>query len=97
MAINNMRINIIMTLKQKYPDNFIGGLQDSPLVRKCVRICEWQGHTHARNKFLKRMHNADICIATTGLHKSIGWKMGNMSQQEKTLSAKNNTMLSRGF
>lgn len=76
MDINNMRINIIKTLKQKYADNFIGGLQDSPLVREMCPDLRVPRIYTCRNKYLKRMHKADICIASTGLHKSIGWKMG---------------------
>lgn len=76
VELNDMRINIIRTLKQKYPNNFIGGLQDSPLVKKMCPDLRVSRVYAFRNKYLKRMHNADICIASAGLHKSIGWKMG---------------------
>ncbi len=74
--INRTRIQLIRILKQKYGDSFIGGIYNSNYAKKiCPDIIISDKFTK-KNAYLKMIKKVDICIATTGLHESIGWKTG---------------------
>ena len=74
--INESRIKIIRSLKNKLGDRFFGGLDDSALTREMAPDLILSKKWTNRANYIRIMKNADICIATTGLHKSIGGKMG---------------------
>lgn len=72
--INTMRIDIIETLRRELPENFIGGLSNSSIAIKLAPHLCVSDDISSRKNYLNTMHSCDICIGTTGLHKSIGWK-----------------------
>lgn len=75
--INEFRVECIKACKNEFGDNFIGGIEDSEFARNNYKdvIIEDKSITK-RDNFLDLVKSCDICIATTGLHKSIGWKFG---------------------
>lgn len=73
-GINEMRIGIIRELRKKYGEMFRGGLCDSPLARQMAPDLIQNRFVTGKYFYLKRVHKADICIASTGLFNSIGWK-----------------------
>ncbi|TYA71871.1 hypothetical protein [Seonamhaeicola marinus] len=75
-AINNFRITIVKTLKKEYGERFIGGIStdsysSSVLEKEFLLPFEFTN----RKNYLKLMKSASICIATTGIHSSIGGKL----------------------
>lgn len=74
--INQTRIQLIRKLKQKYGDSFIGGVSDSDYSRKICPDIIMSSKFTKKDTYLKMIKKVDICIATTGLHESIGWKTG---------------------
>lgn len=74
--INDMRVSLMRRLRDKYGENFIGGLFDSPLTREYAPDLVLDRAATKREKYLKMLGDCDICIASTGLHKSTGWKVG---------------------
>ena len=74
--INNMRIEIIRVLRERYGSNFIGGLNDNALSRKWAPDLIMPAQYTERKKYLKLLHDSDICIGSMGLFESIGWKTG---------------------
>ena len=74
--INNMRIEIIRTLRERYGVDFVGGLNDSDLSRKWAPDLIMPAQYTERRKYLKLLHESDICIGSMGLFESIGWKTG---------------------
>lgn len=72
--INESRIRIIRTLKEKYGDAFVGGLNDLPVSRKLAPDLIVPAKYTERRRYVKLLHSCDICIGTMGLHESIGWK-----------------------
>lgn len=72
--INEARIEIIRTLKEKYGDAFVGGLNDLPIARELAPDLIMPAAYTERRNYLKLLHSCDICIGTMGLHESIGWK-----------------------
>ena len=74
--INNMRIEIIRSLREKYGDSFVGGLNDNALSRAWAPDLIVPSQYTERRKYLKLLHSSDICIGSMGLFESIGWKTG---------------------
>ena len=74
--INNMRIEIIRALREKYGDSFIGGLNDNALSRAWAPDLIMPAKYTERRNYLKLLHSSDICIGSMGLFESIGWKTG---------------------
>lgn len=74
--INLMRIELVKELKKEYPKNSVCGIYDNELARKiCPELILPEKFTNRKN-YIEIMKNSDICIASTGLHGSIGWKTG---------------------
>ena len=85
--INRDRIEIIRTLKQEFPDAFTGGIQDSAYAAtQCPDIILPRSLTRKR-VYIRAMQNADICIGSTGLHRSIGWKTGEYVASSRAIIA----------
>ena len=74
--INRMRIDIIRALRERYGDNFIGGLNDSVLSRTWAPDLIMPAEYTERKRYLKLVHSCDICIGSMGLFESIGGKTG---------------------
>lgn len=74
--MNKMRTELIRTLRKKYPDRFFGGLADEENSRNIAPELIIPSKYTIREKYLKKMTESDICVASTGLHESIGWKTG---------------------
>ena len=74
--INESRIEILHTLRSRYGDAFFGGLNDTALSRSLAPELIVPNQYTERKKYLKLLHECDICIGTIGLHESIGWKTG---------------------
>lgn len=72
--INQMRIELMRKLKERYGDNYIGGMEDNEISRKlCPELIAPKYMTNRIN-YINTMKRADVGIATTGLHNSIGGK-----------------------
>lgn len=74
--INKNRINCILACRKEFKENFIGGIQkDNFSIRYDKELLAPFSLTN-KVSFLNAIKNSNICIATTGLHNSIGWKFG---------------------
>lgn len=74
--INESRIRSIRACKKTFGDRFVGGVYDDPTSQKYApELIVSTDYTHKLN-FLDLIKSCNICIGTTGLHNSIGWKMG---------------------
>jgi hypothetical protein len=85
ILINKMRVKIIRELKAKYPKKFIGGITKSDYAKKYCKDLILSKKITDRKKYLSTMHDADICIGSMGLHKSIGWKTGEYIAASKAI------------
>jgi len=75
-AINELRIASIRACKEAFGERFIGGVYDNSTSHKYAPdLIVPNEYTH-KLKFLDLIKSSNICIGTTGLHNSIGWKMG---------------------
>lgn len=83
--INKMRITCVRRLKREFKNAFIGGIiEDLFSKRKCKELNISAQETR-RDIFIRKMQSSDICVATTGLHKSIGWKFAEYVASSKAI------------
>jgi hypothetical protein len=74
--INKNRIEHIRACRQVYGDNFIGGLRHDAFSMRYAKDLLLPFSLTKKENFLKTIRECNICVATTGLHRSIGWKFG---------------------
>lgn len=72
--INETRIELLRKLKEIYGEQFCGGLYVSDLAKRVAPDLVMDPMFYLRENYLRRLKEFDICIGSTGLHKSIGWK-----------------------
>jgi len=74
--LNQMRAKCVELLKKEFGKYFLGGLAPTAYAQKYYpqQVLENELLTRKDN-YLKIMHGTSICIATTGLAGSVGWKM----------------------
>ena len=73
-TINKGRIEALIALKQEFGSHFFGGIFPNNMSEAYPDLVLSRFDTQKYN-YIKRLMRSDICIATTGLHDSIGWKM----------------------
>ena len=74
--LNETRIQVVSTLRKAFPGNVIAGVIDSPISRKLCRDLILPPKITKRNHYLELIGKSSVCVTTTGLHHSIGWKFG---------------------
>lgn len=72
--INEKRIECIEACKKKFKRRFIGGLVDDKYARKIAPHLIAPQSLTSKQGFINLIKSCPICVATTGLHNSIGWK-----------------------
>jgi hypothetical protein len=76
-AVNQERALLIRTLRERFGDHFTGGFSmDSFSMREYPDIVEQNARMTSRPAFIRAVKQHTICIATRGLHDSVGWKFG---------------------
>lgn len=73
-CINRIRIETIKALKNEFGSAFFGGIFPNKMSEKYPDLVLSRFDTQ-KYSYIKRLRSSTICIATTGLHDSIGWKM----------------------
>ena len=84
-SINNMRIAILREMRKEFGDAFYGGLHDSKLARKLAPDLVISKYKTERKRYIDLLKSTDICIGTTGLHGSIGWKTAEYTAAGKAI------------
>ena len=83
--INNDRIVLTKALKLRYGNIFVGGVEDSVVSRElCPDLVISNAVTNKKN-YIKLMKKSLICITTTGLSNSTGWKIGEYVAASKAI------------
>lgn len=75
-CINNNRINCIKACKKTFGSKFLGGIQRDSFSLIAAKDLISPNTITNKEAFLYNIKRHNICIATTGLHDSIGWKFG---------------------
>lgn len=74
-AINDMRAECIRALRSAFGDDFYGGFSHTAYAQRHYADCLVpDGAQASKDRYLGLLRSHAICVATTGLHGSIGWK-----------------------
>lgn len=76
IQINKSRIEYIRACRKEFGDSFVGGLRHDKISLRHAKELILPPSLTKKRHYLKTIRECDICIATTGLHNSIGWKFG---------------------
>lgn len=89
--INTQRARCIELLRDKFGSRFTGGLIATDFASKQhpELVVDNAGLT-TKSNYLHTVKSHDICIASTGLHGSIGWKFGEYVAMSKSIVAERN-------
>ncbi len=72
--LNATRIELIRTLRRRFGDRFVGGVQRDRYSERLCPDCVTDAET-SKAHYLELMKSHLIAIASTGLHGSTGWKL----------------------
>lgn len=76
-AVNEMRAECIRAARSEFGDRFYGGFARDAFTEREYGDCLLPNQKASeRGAYLARVRASSVCVATTGLHGSIGWKMG---------------------
>jgi hypothetical protein len=97
--INRERAELITNLRKEFGNNFLGGFTRTPHSNKEFASQVMPDNSLSRKKnYLNLVKNIPICIATTGLHGSIGWKMAEyVALGRAIVSEENEIFVPHGF
>jgi len=77
VRINDSRARCLELLRSEFGERFLGGfLQTDFAVEKYGHVLLADNAAYEKGTYVELLRRYPICIATTGLHGSIGWKMG---------------------
>ena len=75
-AINEMRVACVRRLRQEFGQRFTGGVMHSAFARRRYPDALLDDPRAASKRaYIGRVRRHPVCIATTGLHGSNGWKL----------------------
>ncbi|OUS02943.1 hypothetical protein A9Q86_02530 [Flavobacteriales bacterium 33_180_T64] len=73
--INNDRIEFVQTCKNEFGDRFTGGIQNDAFSRRMAKDLLMPHEITKKQNFIDAIKDHNICVTTTGLHDSTGWKL----------------------
>jgi hypothetical protein len=77
IRINETRARCIELLRQEFGNRFLGGFVHTDYAARNYNHALLQDNRiSAKETYIKLLSQYPVCIATTGLHGSIGWKLG---------------------
>lgn len=72
--INALRIACVRQLKERFGDRALVGVMDDDYARKVAPDLVIASTDTSKQNYLERVKQAGVCIASTGLHESVGAK-----------------------
>ena len=73
--INRQRMASVRALKRELSHRFLGGVEPGPLARRLCPDLLADGAVVRKRAYLDVVRKTAICVTTTGLHGSNGWKL----------------------
>jgi len=75
-AVDEARADLIRVARREFGPRFFGGFAPGDYAVRHYPDCLLPSQAVVRrHAYLARVHGSDVCVATTGLWDSIGWKM----------------------
>jgi hypothetical protein len=86
--MNELRAACVRLLRQEFGHRFRGGFVPTAHARKHFPDCLLdRPEAASKRRFMQALKQADICVATTGLHESNGWSLGEYVAGSKAVVA----------
>lgn len=85
--LNEMRANCIRALRAHFGTQFFGGIEPTPYAIRYFPDCLIDSGRVTKLEFFENVRNSRICVTTTGLHGSIGWKFAEYVAASKPIVA----------
>lgn len=84
--INDTRASCIRSLRKEFGKDFYGGFSETSYTLKYYKDCIVpDNNLTTKSRYLNLLKQYQICIATTGLHSSIGWKFAEYVAMSKAI------------
>lgn len=83
--VNEMRSRCLRSLKREFGNAFFGGFYGDYAQEHYPDLLLDQPKLSKQGQYMKQLRQFPICVATTGLHGSIGWKMAEYVAQSKAI------------
>jgi len=74
--MNEMRAACVRMLRKEFGDRFRGGFMPTDHARRDFPDCVIDQDAASKRRYMQTLKDADICVATAGLHGSNGWSLG---------------------
>jgi hypothetical protein len=85
-SVNNTRAKCIRLLRQEFREHFLGGFMHDDYAAAKFKDCLIPDkNLSLRGNYMRLMREFPICVATTGLHGSIGWKLAEYVSHAKAI------------
>lgn len=85
-AVNETRAACIRALRSAFGDRFLGGFSHTPYaVQHYGDVLAPSASLTTKRSYFSLLARYPICVATTGLHGSIGWKVGEYTGLAKAI------------
>lgn len=83
--INNDRMTFVRACKAEFGDQFTGGIQIDDYSQQIAKDILVPFKITKKQNFLNAIKTHNICIATTGLHNSTGWKFAEYTAASRAI------------
>ena len=83
--INSDRMTFVRACKAEFGDQFTGGIQIDDYSKRVAKDILVPSKITKKQNFLNAIKEHDICIATTGLHNSTGWKFAEYTAASRAI------------
>ncbi|MFZ2647443.1 MAG: hypothetical protein WAX43_03785 [Lactococcus chungangensis] len=83
--LDDFRADCIRKLKKEYGSSCVAGFKATKDTLVNYPDCVLPKKITKKSNYLKLMRESDICITTTGLHRSIGWKFAEYIAASKAI------------
>jgi len=85
IEINNVRVNCIRKLKQEFGEEFTGGLAPTAYAQENFSDVISSAAVTSKRNYIAQLKKYSVCISTTGLANSTGWKFGEYMALSKAI------------
>ena len=86
LYLAHSRARLVRNLRKALGERFVGGLMHTEFARREYPDCLADSpRATQRSRYIRTLRQADIGIATTGLHDSIGWKFAEYLAHSKAV------------
>jgi hypothetical protein len=97
LTINETRAECIAKLREKFKEALLSGFIHTPYAQKKYKnLLLDDNRLSEKLNYLNLLKTFSICIATTGLHGSVGWKMGEYIAHSKAIVSEKFTVVVPG-